>query len=239
MGLMHSLKQRRREPEIQDQLDLDDRSLIGALRGLERVNSISRISSMLWKPLQALARDHPSRPLRILDIATGAGDLPIQLWRRARKAGLTLDIAGCDMNPRTVAYAQQRAEEQQANVQFFPLNVSDQPIPGDYDVVMCSLFLHHLDDDQAVRLLRDMARACTRMALVNDLIRCTAGWVLAYLGARGLLTSRVNHVDAPRSVAAAFTIDEIKQMVQHAGLDGGARIERIWPCRFLLTLDSI
>ncbi len=42
-----------------------------------------------------------------------------------------------------------------------------------------SLFLHHLDEEQAEALLGRMGRAAKRMALVNDLVRNAAGFALA------------------------------------------------------------
>ena len=77
---------RRREPEIMDRPDLDPLLHQQALLGLERVNFFSRSSAILWRPIRELARTMPGRQLRLLDLATGAGDIPIALWRRARRA---------------------------------------------------------------------------------------------------------------------------------------------------------
>ena len=49
--------------------------------------------------------------LRVLDVATGGGDVPIHLWSKARRAGLDLRIAGCDRNPSAVEFACRRAAE--------------------------------------------------------------------------------------------------------------------------------
>lgn len=194
----------------------------------------SRVARVFWAPIRDAANEIGGRPLRILDIATGPGDLPIKLWRWGRRAGLDLCFEGCDVNPHTVAFAQGKAKSEQADVRFFSLNVLEQSIPAEYDVVMCSLFLHHLTEPQAIDLMRRMAEAARQMVLVNDLIRGLAGWILAYLGTRLLITSPVNRVDGPRSVAAAFSVDEVRSLARQAGLQT-AVIEKCWPCRFLLT----
>lgn len=231
---MHWLKHRHREPEIQDQDDLDTRLLHQALKGLRQINFWSRSYRVLWPSIRALARDIGTNRLSVLDVATGAGDIPIALWHRSRREGLHLDIEGCDRNPRAVAYAQKLAARQQADVRFFTWDALAEDFPHRYDVVTCSLFLHHLDDDQGVLFLRRMARAAERLALVNDLRRSVTGLVLVYLGSRLLNVSQVNRVDSLRSVRAAFTLEEGRQLAQQAGL-AGAALKKYGPCRFLLT----
>jgi SAM-dependent methyltransferase len=228
------LRQRRRLPELMDQPDLDAGHHLHALRGLERINRWSGSSRILWPPIRALAQDHGNRPLRLLDVASGGGDVPLRLWRQARKSGLPLQIEGGDISPRAVAHARQRAEQLGAEVRFFPLDALNGDLPAGYDVITCSLLLHHLDEDQARELLRRLAGAAGRLALIHDLRRSLAGFLLAYLGTRVLSTSHVVHFDGPVSVAAAFTLEEARQLAEQAGLIG-AVVQKRWPCRFLLS----
>ena len=205
-----------------------------AARCLGRINWLSGSDRILWKPLKKLALGNKNRPLRVLDVATGGGDVPIKLWRRARAAGLNLDVSGVDISPTALQFARQRAEQAGADVKFFGLDVGNEGIPDGYDVVTCSLFLHHLSPEQASVLLRRMSQATGRMVLINDLRRCRLGFLLAWLAARTLTTSAVVRVDAPRSVEAAFTLEEVRQLATEAGWQN-YELARRWPCRFLLT----
>jgi SAM-dependent methyltransferase len=228
------LGRRCRQPEIMDQPDLDEPHHVGALRGLARINRWSGSARILWAPILRLAREGGAAPLRVLDIATGGGDIPIALWHKARRAGVALCLEGCDRSQRAVTFAGQRAREQGTDVRFFQFDVLSDPLPAGYDVLMHSLFLHHLDDEQAVDVLGRMAQAAGRLVLVNDLRRSRAGLALAYLGTRLLSSSEVVHADGPMSVRAAFTLDEAHALVRKAGLKG-AVIEKRWPWRFLLA----
>jgi SAM-dependent methyltransferase len=228
------LSQRRLQPEIMDQPDLDAGRHEQALRGLKRINSWSGSARLLWSPLRALARQFAPRPLRVLDLATGGGDVPIRLWWKAHRAGLSVHFDGCDVNPRAVAFARAQAQQKQADLTFFELDAIRDALPPGYDVMMTSLFLHHLSEEQAVDLLRRMAAAAERMVLVNDLIRSLAGYTLAFLGTRLLSASSVVHIDGRRSVQAAFTTAEASALATEAGLSG-VTVKRRWPCRFLLT----
>jgi SAM-dependent methyltransferase len=228
-----NLRQRRLQPEVMDQPGLDRRRHFQALRGLERINFWSRSAAILRPPLAAVAPRN-GEPVRVLDVAVGAGDVPLRLWRWARRANLPLEIAGCDLSPDAVEYATARAAEQGAGVRFFVHDALAGPLPTGYDVVTSSLFLHHLDEDQAIGLLRRMAEAAGRLVLVNDLERSAAGLALAVVGTRLLSRSDVVHVDGPRSVEGAFTLGEARRLAEAAGLTG-ASVRWRWPFRYLLS----
>jgi 2-polyprenyl-3-methyl-5-hydroxy-6-metoxy-1,4-benzoquinol methylase len=217
-----------------DQSDLDPAKHGAALRGLARINFWSNSAGILWRPVADLARTTHPQPLRVLDVASGGGDVPVRLWQRARRAGLNVQVEGCDRSPVAVDYATRRAERRGAAVRFFTADALADDLPGGYDVVMCSLFLHHLAEDDAVLLLRRMGAAARRLVLVNDLVRSRAGWLLAWVGTRLLSLSPVVHTDGPRSVEGAFTADEVRDLAGRAGLTGSA-VARRWPCRLLLT----
>jgi hypothetical protein len=236
---MALLGARRRRPEIMDQPDLNPAEHAQALRGLARINLFSGSAGILWPALEALARDL-GRPLRILDLATGGGDIPVRLWQKARRAGFDWDVQGCDVSPVAIEHARRDAGRAGAAVTFFVGDALQGPAPSGYDAVTCSLFLHHLDERQARDLLRRMAAlsdevaAPARLVLVNDLERSLVGLALAHLASRLLTTSHVVHVDGPRSVEGAFTVSEVQALAEEAGLHG-AVVRRCWPFRFLLA----
>jgi 2-polyprenyl-3-methyl-5-hydroxy-6-metoxy-1,4-benzoquinol methylase len=224
-----------RQPELMDQPGLDLTEHRQALQGLRRINIVSRPSSVLWPAIARLVRrkEVNGQPVRVLDLATGGGDTPIELDRRARRAGLKLEIEGCDINPQAVDYAQEQARAHNANVRFFVLDAVHDTLPSDFDVLTCSLFLHHLDETDAITLLRKMGNAARCLVLVDDLVRSRWGYLMAVVGCHLLSDSRVVHIDGPISVAGAFTPSEALSLAEQAGLPG-ATITRHWPQRYLL-----
>ena len=229
-----SATSRIREPEIMDDPALDGGRHEAALRGLSRLNYLSGSARTLWPPLAALARQLGRRQLRVLDVASGGGDVPVRLWRKARRAGLHLEIHGVDVSPRAVEFAARQAAAEQAAINFSVLDVLADPLPRGFDAVTCSLFLHHLAEEQGVLLLQAMSKATKHLVLVNDLRRSAAGLALAHLAAWTLSGSDVVRVDGARSVRAALTVREAIAMARAAGLKG-AIVERRWPLRFLLS----
>jgi 2-polyprenyl-3-methyl-5-hydroxy-6-metoxy-1,4-benzoquinol methylase len=220
--------------ELMDQPGLEAHRHRRALRALVWLNRFSFTSRALWAPIAELARAIPERPIRILDIASGGGDVAVGLWRRARRARIAVEIDGCDRSPVAVEFANQRARQQRANAWFFPFDVVEAPLPAGYDVITCSLFLHHLSDREAANLLRRMSESARRMVLISDLVRSARGYLWAWLGTRLVTRSDVVRTDGPMSVAAAFTIDEITRLAHESGLIG-ATVTACWPERFLLV----
>jgi 2-polyprenyl-3-methyl-5-hydroxy-6-metoxy-1,4-benzoquinol methylase len=230
---LHSLARRNRQPEVMDQPGIDSGQHSHALAALGRINWLSRSSAIVWPPLKRLAALHPGRTVRVLDIASGGGDVTIALARKARRTGRRLEFVGCDASEVAIDFARQRATSCSEPVKFECLNVLDSPLPSGFDAVVCSLFLHHLTDEQAEMLLRRMADAARYLVVVNDLVRSRLGYLLAVAGTQLLTRSRVVHVDGPLSVQGAFTRAEALELANRAGLRG-ATVSRHWPQRFRL-----
>jgi 2-polyprenyl-3-methyl-5-hydroxy-6-metoxy-1,4-benzoquinol methylase len=219
-----------------DQPGLNLAEHVQALQGLSRINALSRTNAIFWAPVFELAhsREPAVGPIRILDLATGGGDLPIALARYALQAGVNLVIEGCDISSDAVNYAQAKADQQGAHVRFFVLDALGGDFPADYDVVCCSLFLHHLAESDVIVLMSRLATVARRLVLIDDLVRSRWGYMLALIGCHLLSGSPVVHVDGPVSVAASFTPSEVLYLAEQAGLRG-ATLTRHWPQRFLLT----
>ena len=230
-----ALNNRDRQPEVMDQPGLDPKEHAKALMGLRRINTISRCSAGLFRPIEALAITQPAKPLRVLELACGGGDTAIDLALMAKRKGLALDIHACDLNPEAVAIAQTNAVRRQAALTVFTADALAKPTDhNSFDVVYCTLFAHHLDELDVVRLLEVMALRSRKLVLVDDLIRSRLGFALAWIGTRLLSRSWVVHTDGPLSVRAALQPDEMKSIAMQAGLND-AQIKRSWPERYLLS----
>ena len=233
---MPDLGERHREPELMDEPGLDPARHVQALRALARVNRLSGVAARVWHDVLHLSRERGQRvsdePLRILDVACGGGDVMVDVARRARSAGVPLQAHGCDVSSVALEHARREAGSWGVATDFLARDVVAEGVPGGYDLVCSSLFHHHLSRTEAVDLLRGMA-AAGHWVLVQDLLRGTTGYLLAWSALRLLSRSDVARVDGTRSVRAAFTLPEVRTMAVEAGL-AGAVIRRSWPERFIL-----
>ena len=230
--MFHDLTQRKLSDEWMDDPALDGRRHRQALRGLARLNVASGSVGLVWSLIRKVMVDLGTKELSLLDVATGSGDIPIGLYRRARRAGLHLKILAVDLSETALEVARRRAAQRGAVIEFRQLDILADPLTEQFDVVLCSLFLHHLDEGPAVTLLRILKRRARHLVVVNDLVRSRMSWVLVWLGSRLLSRSDVVHFDALASVRAAFTPTELQGLVGSAGL-ASARVRCYWPCRLL------
>lgn len=212
---------------------LDRRAHHTALHGLRRINLASRTAAVLWARIMPLAESRRVETLRLLDIATGGGDVAIALARRAQRAGIGLRVDGCDISATALRFATLQAERAGIAARFFPCDVLRHPLPAQYDIAVSTLFLHHLSDREIAALLARLGQSVDHL-IISDLLRSRVGYGLAWAGTRLLSASPIVHEDGLRSVRAALTLDEARDLASEAGLVD-ARFESHWPCRFLLT----
>lgn len=223
--------------ELMDAPDLDAGLHREALRGLARLNRMSVPERALWRAVRALAAKTGKR-LRLLDVACGSADVGIALVRRAAAAGVSIDLVGLDASATAVGEARRRAGRAGVTATFERGDALAAPLPTGFDVVMCSLFLHHLNGERAVALLRAMASAARCLVLVDDLARTRTGLAMASIVPPLVTRSRIVHIDARRSVRAAFTAAEAAAMASSAGLRRVSATAH-WPQRFLLRGEPV
>jgi SAM-dependent methyltransferase len=212
----------RRSVDVEELLDgpLDDpAALRGNLRDLERVNRWLGGAGLSARAIDALAGDRTT--LTVLDVGTGAADIPVALLARAARAGRHLRVTGIDNRPEVLVAAVAR-QPRLGMTPGLELHVGDGralPFPDrSFDIAHASLLLHHLEPTAAVALLREMSRVARRGIVVNDLLRGRLAWLGAWLLSHLATRNRYTRYDAPLSVRRAYTVAELTSLIAAAGL---------------------
>jgi 2-polyprenyl-3-methyl-5-hydroxy-6-metoxy-1,4-benzoquinol methylase len=213
---------------------LDVQAHRAALEALARLNRVSGAERLIWREICRLSERTGKSQLRLLDVATGGGDLPIALFSRAKRVGFALEIDACDISGQAIEEACNRAMKANATINFFQLDALNQTLPTGYDVVTTSLFTHHLEPSQVLRLLANMKRAARELVLIDDLERSLINLILVSVATYVLTSSPVARHDGPASVRGSYTQTEMKQLAEKARLNG-AQTYTHFPCRFLLS----
>lgn len=203
---------------------LDDRSaLVGNLHDLAWFNRRLGGARLSAAALDALAPGNA--PIDVLDVGTGAADIPLSLIERGRRTGRLVRVTGIDTRPEVLAAAALVDPRITATGEL-ALHVGDAlslPYPdGAFDVVHASLLVHHLEPAAARAALTEMARVARLGLVLNDLVRGRRSWLGAWLLTRVMTRNRFTRHDAPLSVRRAYTIDEMTALLAAAGL----RVER-------------
>jgi 2-polyprenyl-3-methyl-5-hydroxy-6-metoxy-1,4-benzoquinol methylase len=157
----------------------------------------------------------PRQRYRVLDLATGAGDIPRLMLEWAHPRGITLDIDAVDANASTLEIARKHCPYK--NIDWICADALTFDPGYTYDFVCCSLALHHFSDQDAVRLLRRCCDLSHRFTVVADLERSRLTqlgvWLLTALIYRDPMTK----YDGRLSVRRAFSYNELGELATAAG----------------------
>jgi 2-polyprenyl-3-methyl-5-hydroxy-6-metoxy-1,4-benzoquinol methylase len=169
------------------------------------------------------------RPLRIVDVGAGGGDMLRRVAVWARRRGVAVRLTGIDLNP----YAARAARE------FSGATEGIEWITGDaftytrpVDVVLSSLFTHHLEEVEVIRYLEWSERVAGRGWIVNDLCREAVPTKLFGTLAKVMGWHRFVQHDGPVSFRRSFREDDWQRMIAAAGIAPAAvRLARWTPAR--------
>jgi ubiquinone/menaquinone biosynthesis C-methylase UbiE len=207
-------------PELLDG-PLDDRAaLVGNLRDLTLINRITGGAGLSVRAVDDLRSfGHVGR---VLDVGTGAADIPVALVRAARRSGRGVRITATDSR-REVLDAAVVARPTLDAIGEIQLEVADGralPYPdAAFDVTHASLVLHHLEPADAIRFLRELRRVASVGVVVNDLVRSRLNWMGGWLLVHAVATSRFTRHDGPLSVQRAYTRRQLDDLIRAAGLE--------------------
>jgi SAM-dependent methyltransferase len=207
------------EPEWMDAPGHSLEVIADNLGDLRRVNRVLGGIRLTLRPLQRLAAHVPVyQTLRVLDVATGGGDIPRAVARWAAGVNRRLWLVATDVNFDFVRLARDAPGGSDAIV-YVVADARCLPFTGGvFHVVTSSLALHHMLPDAAREMFAESRRCATLGVIVNDIVRSWLGYYGAFvatrLGSRNVLTWH----DGPLSVLRAFTPAEMAALARDAGL---------------------
>ncbi len=219
----------RRLSDASEYLDggLSDRAtLLGNLRDLRRVNAIFGGAELSLRAMRGLIeQDTPLDPtglgtLRVLDVGTGAADIPARMLRD-RGPWSAIHVTAVDSRPEIIeaALLLEPSLARDANLSMAVADGRTLPYPdAAFDVAHASLVLHHLEPGDAIAFLRELRRIARIGIVVNDLQRSRLGWLGARLILHVLSRNRFTIHDGPLSVRRAYTRPEARALLAEAGL---------------------
>ena len=159
------------------------------------------------------------RAARVLDLGCGPCDVTIR-FARAHRHWIFDAVDGSIQMLHCAAAALRRAENRKHSIRLVAANLSETGLPrGWYDVILASSVLHHLPEPKVLwRTILDHAKPGARV-FVPDLRRPeneSEARSLVERHASG--ESDILRHDFYHSLLAAFTVEEVQEQLQTAGL---------------------
>jgi ubiquinone/menaquinone biosynthesis C-methylase UbiE len=192
-------------PELLDSDAGTPSEIATSLSDLNRINrwfgGIATTQSLVVR----VARGLGVRSISLLEVAAGAGAVPAAVVAALAETGIQIEVTLLDRAASHLKNGNRRAVAGDA----LALPFSD----ASFDLVSCSLFVHHLAPDEVLQFVNESLRVCRAAVVINDLVRHPAHLGLVYAG-MPLYRSRLTRHDAPASVRQAYTVNEMEDMLQ-------------------------
>src|SRR5215467_3578022 len=206
--------QRTNSEEILDSKDCPAGETQTSLRDLCRINRWFGGVATTRKLLERIVSVTGLKRLSLLEVAAGLGEVPRGAAMRLAGHGVSLDITDLD---RVYSHLQRDHRALAADALALPFP------DASFDVVSCSLFVHHLQPDEVRRFTSESLRVSRHALLINDLIRHPLHLALVYAGFP-LMRSYVSRVDGVASVRRAYVPEEMRAMLGD-GISSASKVE--------------
>lgn len=177
--------------------------------------------------IREVMREKKTGSLSILDVGAGSGEL-LEVAREMLKHTTRL-LVGVDINLLSVKTVAGRADIEAVQSDALSLPFAD----SSFDLVVCSLFLHHLDDDAAVTLIAEMRRVARIRFVIIDLHRDAIAYFLYRIFGRVAL-QKFTLDDGSLSIRRSFRHSELLALAKRAGVPN-ANVRRRAAFRLVLS----
>jgi 2-polyprenyl-3-methyl-5-hydroxy-6-metoxy-1,4-benzoquinol methylase len=202
------------EPELMDRPQPVSSELEKDLRNLRQLNRFFGSHRLILHFLRLWIK--PGDHVRIVDLATGSGDIPRLIVNYAQKIGAKVEVDALDRQSATLAIARELTGKY-PEISYIDANILEWQPAEPYDIVLCSLALHHFSDEDAVRLLRRCREFSQKFVLVSDLRRGLLATIGVYLLTALIFREPMTRYDGRLSAARAFSFAEVGDLAGRAG----------------------
>jgi SAM-dependent methyltransferase len=203
---------RRRGTELLDDPAADAALATRSLRDVARSNWWFGGASAVIAELNPLfGMTPPDTTVTLLDVGTGAGDIPALARRIAARRRVRLETVGLELTAALAgASGAQAGHAVAGDARALPF------ADGSVDVVTCSQVLHHFEAADAARLLAEMTRVARQRVIVADIRRAWAAAAGLWMASWALGFHPVSRHDGVVSVLRGFRTGELSAMIAAA-----------------------
>ena len=174
-----STKHRTNQSEMMDDFDMEGNDLKDALDKIAKINQVLGGNKLTLQGIEQLIKNKPTEEtITIVDVGCGSGDMLRTLADYAENNKLDFKLIGVDANNCTINYARELSLHY-PYIKYRCEDIFDKPFTElKYDIVLCTLTLHHFKDEEIIKLL-EIFKANAKLGIViNDLERSSISYRL-------------------------------------------------------------
>ncbi len=225
------------QPELLDAPDIAKELLFRNLRELDVINRTLGGHAITLSGINQLLTDK-NKTYHIVDIGCGGGAAMLQIAKWAKKNNYKVQLTGVDMNADCIEYmntvCKDHPEIKGTVSDYHDYLKKDNAI----DIIHCSLFCHHLKDNELTELFILMNKHARTGFIINDLQRHWFAYYSIKFLTRLLNGSVLVKHDAPLSVLRGFKKKELKKLFKISGVEN-MNIRWKWAFRYLIVKNKI
>jgi 2-polyprenyl-3-methyl-5-hydroxy-6-metoxy-1,4-benzoquinol methylase len=208
---------RRFDPVVLEMIDREQPLSAELERDLEGIRQLNHWFGSYRLILSFIRRWlKPGPPLRVIDLATGSGDIPRLIVNYSRSIDAVVEIDALDRQPATLEVAR-KLSVGYPEISYVEADILKWCPPGRYDLALCTLALHHFSDQNAVKVLRRCSELATKFVLVSDLRRGLFLKGAVYALTAFVFREPMMRYDARLSAERAFSFSEMRDLAAKAG----------------------
>lgn len=172
MSFLVDTSNRSSETEIMDDFTMKGVLFRDTLDKLEIINRLFGGNKVTIKGLKELLKNKSkNKIITIVDLGCGHGDILRDIAKFGRKNNYTFRLIGIDANIAAIAYAKELSCEY-SELSFKAIDIFSEDFKKQsYDIVLCTLFLHHFKNNELISFLKMTIERATIGVVVNDLHR--------------------------------------------------------------------
>ena len=239
MSFLVDTSHRSSEIEIMDDFTMEGALFRDTLDKLEIINRFLGGNSVTIKGLKKLLKNQSkNKTITIVDLGCGNGDVLRDVSKFGRKNNYSFKLIGIDANPAAIDYARELSKEY-SELSFKTIDILSEDFKKQsYDVVLCTLFLHHLKNEELISFLKKTTENATIGLVVNDLHRHKLAYYLFKL-IGFFIKNKMVRQDGLTSVLRAFKRKDLENIAKEIKVHFS--IEWKWAFRYLWIMkkDSI
>jgi 2-polyprenyl-3-methyl-5-hydroxy-6-metoxy-1,4-benzoquinol methylase len=209
MGI--STKFRTEETEIMDDFSLHGKELKNALDKIASINQLLGGNKLTLHGIKTLLKKSDThKTIVIADIGCGNGDMLRMLAKYGKKNNLNFKLIGIDANAFTINYAKTLSVKY-PNIEYICVDIfSDAFTALKYDIVLCTLTLHHFTNEQILNIITIFNNNAEVGIIVNDLHRSKLAYRLFKMIGIIFNLNRMSRQDGLVSILRGFKKNELE-----------------------------
>lgn len=200
---------------------LDDFSLSGIElnQALDKIASINRLLGgnqvTLSGVITLMRLITVERLVKIVDFGCGNGDMLRALAVYARNRGIRFELTGIDANAAAITHATALSLEF-PEIKYICCDFLTSESSEIYDIILCTLTLHHFSNDQIEGLLKVFRQKAILGIVINDLHRHRLAYYLFKIICVVFNLSELSRHDGLVSILRGFKRKDLTKFSQHS-----------------------